>query len=100
MSNKQVLRILIEIVIGIVVSVIMSVIAISIGYSTFYTDKLTNLDVNFLGMNIFNIKMVGDVAVGTPDTSKMTILGVICSLIIVVVVEFIINFRNNIKKNK
>lgn len=98
MSNKQVLRVFVEIIIGIVVSVIISTIAITLGYTNFHGNELKEYAVNILGVNIFNIAKNGNEAVGTPVGQNMFLMGMLCSIVLVVVLELLFYFRSKKKK--
>lgn len=97
MSNKKTLRILLEILAGIILSVIANTIAISIGYNHFYSSGISNYQVKFLGIDVFNIQGINGSVVGTPNSSKMIIIGFLFSLILVVVAECTINIKKSKK---
>lgn len=97
MLNKQMFRILLEILVGIILSVIANTIVISIGYNHFYSSGISNYQVKFLGIDVFNIQGINGSVVGTPNTSKMIIMGLVFSLIMVAVAEFTINLKKSKK---
>lgn len=92
-ENKLFMRLMIEILVGIGISVVANLIAITFGYKHFYKAALDNYNVRFLGIKVFNIVKEGAKGVGTPNIQNMMLVGVMCSVILVVICEIIVNVK-------
>ena len=51
-------------------------------------------NVNLIGLNIFNIQREGAEYIGTPNNSNMMFIGIIFSMILAIVTETIVAFKN------
>ncbi|GEQ33701.1 LlsX family protein [Marinilactibacillus psychrotolerans] len=92
--NNPTTRIIASIVLGIVIGVIVCFIAIRFGYSHIKSTDLMEYNVNLIGLNIFNIQREGAEYIGTPNNSNMMFIGIIFSMILAIVTETIVAFKN------
>lgn len=98
-ENKLFIRLMIEILAGIGISVAANLIVITFGYKHFYRASLDSYNVHFFGIDVFDIVKEGSKGIGTPNIQNMMLIGIMCSVILVVICEIIINVKAN-KKQK
>lgn len=92
--NNPTTRIITSIILGIVIGVLVCFIAIRFGYSHIKSTDLMEYNVNLIGLNIFNIQREGAEYIGTPNNSNMMFIGIIFSMILAIVTETIVAFKN------
>lgn len=94
MNTTQFKRICLEIVVGIIISVILSAILISLGYYKVNSNDLDKYSVNFIGVTIYNITKINGDFVGEAINQNMSMIGIICSVILIIVNETRIFIKN------
>lgn len=95
--NNPTTRIIASIVLGIVIGVLVCFIAIRFGYSHIKNTNLMEYNVNLIGLNIFNIQREGTEYIGTPNNSNMMVIGLAFSMVLAIVTETIVAFKNKKK---
>lgn len=98
MGKKQMIRIAMEIAGGIVFSVILCGVFIFIGYYHANSAQLTEYTVKLLSFPIYKIALQNGEMVGTALNQNMSIIGIVCSVIAILVVEVKCYITRN-KKN-
>ncbi|GAA2868567.1 LlsX family protein [Lactobacillus intestinalis] len=88
LMHKQEYRIILEIIGGIVLSIVINFVSISIGYTKyFYLDNFKKeYFIKLLGLPIYKIYN----KIGTPILANMIFIGVICSILVVFLMELFI----------
>ena len=87
MDKKQMIRILLEILGGIVFSIILCGVLIFIGYYHANSNQLTEYTVEVLSFPIYKIVFRNGELIGTALNQNMSIIGILCSIITILVVE-------------
>lgn len=87
MKKNQMVRIILEIVGGIVFSVLLCAIFIFFGYYHINEVEINEYTVKILNFPIYNIALKNGEMVGTPLNQNMSIIGIICSIISIMIVE-------------
>lgn len=89
MSKKQFIRICLEILGGIVLSVALYAALIFWGYYHINSAQLSEYVVKFIGLPIYEITHKAGELTGTALNQNMSIIGIMCSMILIIVVETI-----------
>lgn len=91
------IRVIVSIILGIIIGVLVCFIAIRFGYSHIKSTDLMEYNVNLIGLNIFNIQREGTEYIGTPNNSNMMFIGLAFSIVLAIVTETIVSFKNRKK---
>lgn len=89
MMKNQFTRICLEILSGIVISFVLCTILIAFGYYSVHSSNLNNYTVSFLGIAIYQITNKSGDLVGVALNQNMSIIGIVCSVFLIIIVEFI-----------
>ncbi len=98
MKMNQFVRVCLEIFAGIIVSVALCSLLIFLGYYHVHSVDADQYTVKFLGVKIYEIVRQGSDYTGTALNQNMSMLGICCSLVLIIVSETIIFVKQ--KKNK
>lgn len=80
-------RIVFEIVLGVLISIVLSFIAISTAYFFVISRGMHMFSLKIMGLDLYNITLVNGRYVGNANSNSMIILGVICSMLTIFILE-------------
>jgi len=96
--SNQYVRMLTCIISGVILGVLICLIAITLGFMHVRSAALSEYIVHVLGTPIFVISRAGTELTGTPNVSMMVFVGMICSMLLMLVVEVIAGIRKKRKE--
>lgn len=99
MEKNQIVRIILEIVGGIVFSVVLCAILIFFGYYHINAVEINEYTVKILNFPIYNIVLKNGEMVGTALNQNMSLVGIICSIISIMIEETLCYIRKKKKDN-
>ncbi|XOQ44971.1 MAG: LlsX family protein [Clostridium sp.] len=94
-KNNQLLRIVLEIVGGFIVAVVLCAVLIFIGYYHTHSAGLTAYTVRFFQIPIYEIATTEGQMTGTALNQNMSVIGIICSVICIIVFETIASVKGS-----
>lgn len=93
MKKNQFTRVCLEILGGIAISFVLCAILIALGYYNVHSAGLNNYAVNFFGIPIYQITNKSGELVGVALNQNMGMVGIVCSIVIIMIVESIRIFK-------
>lgn len=99
MKKNQFVRMCLEILAGIGISVVLSIILIFFGYFKANSGDLDSYSVNIFGLTLYNITKISGEYTGQAINQNMSIIGILCSILIMMINETRIFIKNNKKNN-